>query len=141
MKINNYPEDLYDITNHGITLCDCRIKNAEIADGCKVYNHAKVIESVLHGFVSIGDDSTITNCELLRGVVIQRRCILSNSSIDTGSSVANNSRLNNVHMGKYCPISWNVTIGGGNHPFDSLMMDNHSLVFDEDNLGPGTDPV
>lgn len=42
------------------------------------------------------------------------------SEIGLRTSVGRDAKLQNAHVGRYCSISWNVTIGAPAHPFDHL---------------------
>lgn len=122
-------------------LRDCEVIESDIDDGAKVYKEARLRNCIIHKDVSIGDFSHIVRTTIGARSVIERRCVISNCTIGEASSIANSTVINNYEIGNYCAISWNVTIGGGEHPVNSLMMINRKFLFDNDDSINGLHPV
>lgn len=73
--------------------------------------------------VEICDDSTVD-----AGCRIFPRASITRSSIGAFSMVGRNSNILDASIGRYCSISWNVTVGAGQHPIDHLT--SHAFPFD-----------
>ena len=118
----------------------CKLTNVSIEENAKVYS-AVVNDSIIKEYASIGDDTHIGFSEIGEKTEIARRCIITNSIIGNGCLIGKETVINNSNIGNYCAISWNITIGGGKHPMNSLAMVNRKFIFDNDNSIVGTDPV
>lgn len=71
---------------------------------CKLGNYCEIDGvNIIKNNVMMSDYSTITNSE-----------------IDIYTSVGRNSRIFNSKIGKFCSISWNVTIGATSHPYSTI---------------------
>ena len=81
----------------------------------KAYWRSFVSASVLKNDVSIGDNSIIRNSLLEEKVEIGRRNTLENASIGVGTYTGEFCVIKHCIIGRYCSISWNVSIGGANH--------------------------
>lgn len=82
--------------------------------------------------MTIGDDSRITESILERKAEIARRNNIQFSHIDIGTQTGENTVIQAAKVGKYCAISWNVTIGGGNHFLKNLALTQNMRIFDDE---------
>jgi len=70
---------------------------------------------------TIGDYCDIDNKTILQyNVLVANHASLRDCEIDNYSSIGRYSKLAYVHMGKFCSISWDVTIGAIEHPYDRI---------------------
>jgi len=80
-------------------------------------------------------------CSVGARTEISRRCVISNAVIGEGCLIGKSTVINYFDIGSFCAISWNITIGGGQHPTNSLIMVNRKFLFDGDDSINGLDPV
>lgn len=69
----------------------------------------------------------MNRCQLSNNVRIERRAILHNTQIGAHSSIGYNSVVRFATIGKFSESSWNITIGGGEHPLHHLSTHSISL--------------
>ena len=139
MKIESYPSDI-DIGEFA-TLKNCRISNSEIFKGARIYNNARLNECLIKEKASVGDDVHLAYSTIGSWTEIARRCVISYTNVGNGCLIGKSTVINNTDIGNFCAISWNVTIGGGQHPMNSLAMVNRKFIFEGDNSIHGLDPV
>lgn len=96
---------------------EAEIIHSTIDDSASVYKNVKLTNSRIGPNCSVGDCSVLFNCLLKSHVYINRRCNLSDSIIDFGTYINQNSTVKDTNIGKLCAISWNVSIGGKNHAY------------------------
>ena len=94
-----------------------QVINSELATNVAVYKNARIFSSKLLGHNSIGDFTTIRNSILGNYVSIQRNCDIMRSVIEDYSIIEKNAVIHDVHIGKFCEISWHCSIGGDNHNY------------------------
>ena len=92
---------------------DCIIKKSEVSSTSLVFKGVKIVESLIGENCSIGDYSSIYKSHLRGGNIINRNCSIDRSSFGFGSYVNQNTIVKNVEIGRFCCISWNVTLYGG----------------------------
>ena len=86
------------------------------------YDNVKITQS------SVGPNCPICdNCDIIRSTIeghstIGRRNLLLESEVGLGSYTGSNSEIRNTSIGRFCNISWNVSIGGADHPYRSASM-------------------
>ena len=90
------------------------ISDSTISETAKIYNHVKIKKSEIGDFCIIGDYSNLLKTKLFEFVAINRNCVLDSCSMGFASYINRNTTLKNVVIGKFCCISWNVTLYGGN---------------------------
>lgn len=100
------------------------INNESVIDGSSiVYDGAKVIKSNIGRDCSIGNNSSVYKSDLLGYNIINRNCTLDRSEMGIGSYINQFTVVKNAVIGKFCCISWNVTIyGGSSHNYRALSM-------------------
>lgn len=104
----------------------------------KFYMFSNVEKSKFGDYVSIGDESRVRCSSLENYVEIGRRNILDHAQIGNGSYTGDFCVIKYCTIGKYCSISWNVSIGGANHsieklsscPIHRIIKDNEIEVYD-----------
>lgn len=98
----------------------------------KLFHNVRVIKSHIDDRVIVGDESRITESILKSKVEIARRNNIQNSTIDIGTQTGENTVIQATDVGRYCAISWNVTIGGGNHFLKDLALTEMRRIFDDE---------
>lgn len=92
----------------------------EIHSSVKVYKRAEISKSSIGLKSIIGNDTIISECQIEDYVSVNRRNYLLRSSIGVFTYTGIGTMIRSSVVGKFCSISWNVSIGGGNHVFDHL---------------------
>lgn len=98
------------------------IKNSTVAERAKLFQNIRLVGSTVLNGCCIGDDSDIVNSTMDEKSELGRRNVIRDSAIGRGSYTGTNTVIKNTTIGKYCSISWNVSIGGGNHNYRSVSM-------------------
>lgn len=93
--------------------------NSNVHKNARLYRNVRIVKSLIGEDCSIGDFSDIVDSVLNDKAEVGRRCIVRNSEIGFGSYAGTNTVIKNVKIGKFCSISWNVSIDGGNHNYTS----------------------
>ena len=105
--------------------------NNIISKTAKVYKDVSIKNSNIKDMVSIGDYSIIRNSVLDENVEIGRRNTLNHVIIGKGSYTGEFFIGNYCKIGKYCAISWNVSIGGANHDLHNLSLTPVHRIFSD----------
>ncbi len=99
------------------------VKNSIIAPSVQLYKDVKIVKSQIGEHCTIGDNSNILESILDEYVSINRNCVLDNAEMGIGSYINQNTVLKHAVIGKFCCISWNVTLyGGSSHNYNSPSM-------------------
>lgn len=77
--------------------------------------------------VSLGRMITVLNTKLGEGCMLGSFSKVTYSTLDTLSYIGDYSVVINSHVGKFCSISWGVTIGPEEHDYTRLT--NHSFLY------------
>lgn len=96
------------------------IVDSKLGVGFKIYDRAELKNSTIGDFVTIGNDSIVDNCHLEGNNSINRRNFLLRSTIGRFTYTGIGTFIRTAKVGRFCSISWNVSIGGGNHPMDNI---------------------
>ena len=86
----------------------------------KIYKDAFIRASKIKDHAVIGDDCFITDSTIGEYSTIERRGMIFNSTIENYSYTGYNTVVKYASIGKFCSISWNVSIGGANHDVHHL---------------------
>jgi len=100
----------------------------------RIFSKSRIIKSVINKNVVIGNDSRITESKLENCVEIARRNNIKYSSIGAYSYTGENTVILMSTIGKYCSISWNVTIGGANHNMNHLALSDVGRIFPDEKI-------
>ena len=98
---------------------DALILRSDICSDTRVYRDAKVSNSVIGPDCSIGDQTNVLNSVLEGSNRINRRGQLVNVRMAFASHTNHNTTIRDANIGKFCSISWNVSIGGTDHNYKS----------------------
>lgn len=99
---------------------DAVIKRSNIGMGVKAFRFAEIIDSEVANDCIIGNDAIVIESILEDNVSINRRNYLLRSKIGKNSYTGIGSSIRSSIVGRFCSISWNVSIGGGNHCYDHV---------------------
>lgn len=98
------------------------ILNSDVSSSAKLYRNVRIVNSNISNLCCVGDDSDVVDCTLEEKSELGRRNIIRNIYMGKGSYTGTNTIIKNAEIGKYCSISWNVSIGGLNHPYQNISM-------------------
>ena len=99
------------------------VKNSTIDPSSRIYSSVRVVESLIGKNCSIGDFVSVCKSNLKDGVTVNRNCSVDRSVIGFGSYCNQFTVIKNAQIGKFCCISWNVTIyGGSSHNYNAPSM-------------------
>ncbi|MEG9327957.1 CatB-related O-acetyltransferase [Salinimicrobium catena] len=82
----------------------------------------------IHSYSGISLNAKITNCTFGDKVMISRNAELSNTTINYLSSIGRYSKVVHSDIGKFCAISWDVTINATSHPIKNLSVNAFPYV-------------
>lgn len=96
------------------------IKDSLIDGSSQLYENVKIVNSKIEAHCSIGDNSNLLNSVLHNHCALNRNCVLDTCEMGFGSYANQNTIMKHVKVGKFCCISWNVTIyGGSSHNYSA----------------------
>ena len=104
--------------------------DSKLGNKAKVYKNCSVKSSYIGNAATIGDYSRIFDSNVANNVAIQRYSWLFNTVIGDYSYTGKNLTAWFCEIGKFCSISWNVSIGGANH--DYTRTTTHAFLYSED---------
>ncbi len=107
------------------------IINSSVHESATLFKDVIVKNSKISKNASIGDFTKIKNCQLYESVIIDRNNHVDSSTIGRFSYTGKNSLILHADIGCFCPISWNVSIGGADH--DYSRMTQHSFLYNSNN--------
>lgn len=97
-----------------------KIIDSHIGENTSIWKNVFVKNVSTGKNVSIGDFSRIENSQLDDYVNIQRFGMIYNSNFGRYSYTGRNITCWFSEIGKFCSISWNVSIGGANHDYNRV---------------------
>lgn len=93
------------------------IRESFLSESVKLYHGLRIIRSEVGDHSTIGDDCDIVNLKMEDKTELGRRNLIRDSVIGRGSYTGTDTIIKNAQIGRFCSISWNVSIGGGNHDY------------------------
>lgn len=97
-----------------------KLVNSSYGSGVKLYRNTELRESVVGDVVQLGDDTIILKSVLESNIAVNRRNFIQESSIGRFTYTGFNSVIRGVKIGRFCSISWNVSIGGKDHDVENV---------------------
>lgn len=94
----------------------------------KIFKNCCVKNCHLGKETTIGDFSRIYDSKFSEHVQIERFNLIKDSIINRYSYTGKNTVIQNSVIGAFCSISWNVTIGAGEHDYSKVTC--HSFLYD-----------
>lgn len=95
-----------------------KLSENELGKDVKIYANAEVKRSIIGDTVTVGDSSIIIDCKLSGNNSINRRNYLLRTNIGCYTYTGIGTMIRSANVGNFCSLSWNVSIGGGDHPHD-----------------------
>lgn len=89
----------------------------QIGSNLKQYEGVIIRNSLIGDDVVLGTDAYIQNANLGNHCKIERRDMVFDSEIGDYSYTGYNTVTKNCRMGRFCSVSWNVSIGGADHNY------------------------
>lgn len=99
------------------------LTDSQITQDARLFHNIRCINSKIGSKCTIGDDCDIDGLEMSEKSELGRRNLIRNATIGKGSYTGTNTIIKKTDIGRYCCISWNVSIGGGNHNY------NHTSLY------------
>lgn len=94
------------------------IQSSLVSESVSLYKDVRVINSKLSNKVIVGDFSRVYNSELADFVRIDRSCFIYHSHINQYSYTGSSTTIMHSVIGRFCSISWGVTVGPGAHDYN-----------------------
>lgn len=95
------------------------IRESIIDDTSVCYNNTIITKSKINQYTTIGDGTTVFNSILVGCNSINRYNCISDSTIDFGTYTGHRCTIKNTRIGKFCSLSWDISLGGKNHNYNS----------------------
>lgn len=108
------------------------IYQSNISIDAKLYKEAQVINSIISSLVTIGDQSIIVDSRINNNTSINRRNYILRSKIGSYTYTGIGSMVRSSSIGNFCSISWNVSVGGGNHDHSKVTTSPLSRFYELD---------
>lgn len=91
-----------------------------IAPDAKLYRNVFCRNATVGSHAVLGDDAFIAESSIGNFCIVQRRGMVCDSSLDDHSFISYNTVVKRANIGKFCSISWNVSVGGVDHDMNRL---------------------
>lgn len=103
------------------------VVSVQMAPDSHIYKNACVKRTVLGTKSNVGDFGRVEDCVLGNHVDLQRFAMVYNCSLGDYTYVGRNFTAWHSQIGKFCSISWNVSIGGANHDYNRITQ--HAFLY------------
>lgn len=104
-----------------------KVTDSTIADSARIYKNVIVRRSVVSDNCIIGDMGHVEDSKLDYFTQIYPFGTMHYSELGAYSYVQKNSSIWHTTIGKFCSLSWNVSVGGGEHDFHKVTA--HSMLY------------
>lgn len=104
-------------------------KNSSKGKNCKLYDGSKILDSTLSDNCIVGDFSRVTSSYMGTFSKLDRNNLLYYSEINNYSYTGQFTIIQHTKIGKFCSISWGVTIGPGEHDYKRIS--SHDFVYND----------
>ena len=104
-----------------------QVIDSNISDSARIYRNAIVKSSVMKDDCIVGDMCRIEKSRLGIKTQVYPYGIMYNTTLGDYSYIQKNASVWNAEIGKFCSISWNASIGGGEHDFHKVTA--HSMLY------------
>lgn len=106
------------------------VKNTTLLEDAAIYKDCNVSGCILGRKSTIGDFSRVFNSTLEEHCSLQRNNLIYNTTIGRYSYTGKNFTAFNCEIGAFCSISFNVVIGGGEHPYHFVT--DHAFLYSKE---------
>lgn len=113
-----------------------KVVSSEVRPGAGIWKSAYVKNCFLDEFSSIGDFTRTEDSSFCQHVQIQRNGMIYSSSFGKYTYTGRNFTCWHSHIGAFCSISWNVSIGGADHDYRKVT--THAFLYSP-NIGLGAE--
>ena len=114
--------------------------NSIIDPSSDLFYRAKVQNSQIGKNCTVGDFTRVLKCNLGDYVRLDRNNLVLQSTLNSYTYTGKSSVIMHAEIGKFCSISWNCTIGPGEHDYNKIT--SHDFLYnDYNNLRPSNDPL
>ena len=96
-------------------MMDTKIIDSFVDDTSICYHNTRVSKSSIGPRSTVGDNSIIFKSKLNGCNVINRGNFISDSEIGFATYTGMNCIIKDTTIGKFCDLSWNLSLGGGQH--------------------------
>lgn len=103
------------------------ITASNLGEHLKIYSNCHIINSSIDDHSIIGESSLISGSTICKNVQLNRRSMVRDSIIGDYSYGGMNLTVFNSVIQKFSSISWDVTIGGGQHDYNRLT--THAFLY------------
>lgn len=103
--------------------------NSDISSSARVFSAVRIRNSKVGNSASVGDYSKVDDSYLADFVRIDRFNHIFGSILKEHTYTGQNTVILKSTIGKFCSISWDVTIGGAEHAYDRIAQ--HSFLYND----------
>ena len=96
-------------------MMDTKIIDSFVDDTSICYHNTRISKSSIGPRSTVGDNSIIFKSKLNGCNVINRGNFISDSEIGFATYTGMNCIIKDTTIGKFCDLSWNLSLGGGQH--------------------------
>ena len=104
------------------------VLNSEIGEQSTVFQGCRINDTVIGKHSFIGDNSVVKFSQIGNYAQIARNSMVQNMVLGDYSYCGMRLTAIRCEIGKFCAISWNVSIGGANHDYNKVT--SHSFLYD-----------
>ena len=106
------------------------IQNSQISDeDVSLFNGVRITNSLIGKKTVVGDFSRVTDSKLLGFNRVDRNSLVYFSNFEEFSYLGSNSVVMHSDIGKFCSLSWGITIGPANHDYDYIT--SHDFLYND----------
>ena len=96
------------------------IKDSNVSSKAEIYRFAEIKNSRIAKNAIVGDFSRVINSNMEIGSKLDRSNLLYYSALGDNTYTGAQDMIFHSSIGKFCSISWGVTIGGGEHNYKRI---------------------
>ncbi len=111
-----------------------------ISDNARIYKDTLIRDSSIGDSV-ISDRAVVISSQIDDKVEIGRDCSVIHARIGFGSFLGKGSMAKFITIGKFCNLSWHLSLGGSNHNYKSACMYTDTWWKKTFDVGEGLGPV
>jgi len=104
-----------------------KVTESTISDSAHIYKNAIVRRSIVSDNCIIGDMGHVEDSKLDYFTQLYPFGTMHHSELGAYSYIQKNSSIWHAKIGKFCSLSWNVSVGGGEHDFHKVTA--HSMLY------------
>ena len=90
---------------------------SSVGDRARLYSSVHVIGSAVGARTTVSDGTDLLRSSVANRCEIGRRNLVIDSEIDCCTYTGSNTVVTKTRIGRFYNVSWNVSLGGGNHDY------------------------